>query len=170
MRTEHTLSDQDSQSGLMQPLFLRLFAYDLWASRRAYASLAELREPPAKAVEWLGHIVLSQRFVFEVLNGRDASLMTELPEPPLKECSEWIERLGADWRSHLMARTEEDLAGEIEFRNSRGVMDKRRVADLLIHAVTHSTYHRGQIALAVREAGGEPAGTDFTIFMREQHP
>lgn len=154
----------------MKFLFLRLFAYDLWANRRAYASLAELAEPPAKAVEWLGHIAHTQQFVHEALKGHDASYLNEAPDTSFAECSEWIERLGKQWQDYFAAHTNEDLMGEIEFRNSRGVMNKRRVTDLLFHAINHSTYHRGQIALAVRGAGGEPAWTDFTVFVREQHP
>jgi uncharacterized damage-inducible protein DinB len=35
------------------------------------------------------------------------------------------------------------------------------VGDILTHVVAHSAYHRGQIAAAVRAAGGAPAYTDF---------
>ena len=152
----------------MSEYFYRLFAYDLWANRRVYASVAELKESPAKAVEWLGHIMHTQQFVYEVLNGRDGSYLNDAPDLTLAESLEWIERLGKQWPEYLAARTEEELAGDIEFRNSRGAMDKRRVLDLLFHAINHSTYHRAQIALSVREAGGSPAVTEFTAFVREQ--
>jgi len=151
----------------MHSLFLRLFTYDLWANCRVHASLVELNEPPAKAVEWLGHILHAQQFVFEVLNGRDGSYLSDAPDLTFAECCEWIERLGKQWPEYLAAHPEEELAGEIEFRNSRSDPDKRKIADLLMHAVNHSTYHRAQIALAVREVGGTQARTDFTVFARE---
>ncbi len=152
----------------MHSFFLHLFTYDLWANRRVSASLAELGEPPAKAVEWLGHILHAQQFVYEVLHGRDGSYLNDAPDLSLAECAEWIERLGKAWPEYLNARTEEELSGEIEFLNSRGELVKRKVSDLLMHAVNHSTYHRAQIALAVRGAGGNPAVTEFTAFVREQ--
>ena len=148
----------------IKSLFLRLFTYDLWANRRVYASLAELNAPPAKAVEWLGHALQTQQFVLDVLHLRDGSYLNDAPDLTYAECSEWIERLGKEWPEYLAERTEEELAGEIEYRNSRGVMSKRKVTDLLFHAINHSTYHRAQIALAVREAGGTPASSDFSDF------
>ena len=38
--------------------------------------------------------------------------------------------------------------------------------DILSHVLRHSHYHRGQIASAVREAGGTPAYTDFIHAVR----
>ena len=39
--------------------------------------------------------------------------------------------------------------------------------DVLAHVMNHSTYHRGQVALAIREDGGEPLQTDYILFVRE---
>ena len=36
-----------------------------------------------------------------------------------------------------------------------------------MHVVTHSAYHRGQVAAAVREAGGKPAATDLVVWVRQ---
>ena len=40
------------------------------------------------------------------------------------------------------------------------------MADILSHVVLHASYHRGQIASAMREAGGTPAYTDFIHAVR----
>jgi uncharacterized damage-inducible protein DinB len=34
----------------------------------------------------------------------------------------------------------------------------------LLHAVTHSTYHRGQVAMKLRRLGHVPAATDFVSY------
>jgi len=36
-----------------------------------------------------------------------------------------------------------------------------------MHVVTHSAYHRGQVAAAVREAGGKPEATDYVVWVRQ---
>jgi uncharacterized damage-inducible protein DinB len=41
------------------------------------------------------------------------------------------------------------------------------VEDVLLHVALHGSYHRGQIAAAVRAAGGEPVNTDFVTWTRE---
>jgi uncharacterized damage-inducible protein DinB len=43
-----------------------------------------------------------------------------------------------------------------------------RLAQLMQHLANHSTYHRGQIALMMRQLGGEPLATDFHVFLVER--
>jgi uncharacterized damage-inducible protein DinB len=38
---------------------------------------------------------------------------------------------------------------------------------LMQHVVNHSTYHRGQVALTMRQLGAEPLATDFHEFLLE---
>lgn len=42
-----------------------------------------------------------------------------------------------------------------------------RLAHLMQHLANHSTYHRGQIALMMRQLASEPAATDFHVFLVE---
>ena len=41
------------------------------------------------------------------------------------------------------------------------------LAHLMQHLANHSTYHRGQIALMMRQLGAEPLATDFHVFLAE---
>ncbi|HEV3332101.1 MAG TPA: DinB family protein [Bryobacteraceae bacterium] len=41
------------------------------------------------------------------------------------------------------------------------------LAQLMQHLANHSTYHRGQIALMLRQLGAEPVATDFHLFLVE---
>jgi uncharacterized damage-inducible protein DinB len=43
------------------------------------------------------------------------------------------------------------------------------LAHLMQHLANHSTYHRGQIALMMRQLGAEPLATDFHVFLVEGH-
>jgi uncharacterized damage-inducible protein DinB len=38
---------------------------------------------------------------------------------------------------------------------------------LMQHVVNHSTYHRGQVTLTMRQLGAEPLATDFHVFLVE---
>jgi uncharacterized damage-inducible protein DinB len=42
-----------------------------------------------------------------------------------------------------------------------------RLAHLMQHLANHSTYHRGQVALMMRQLGAEPLATDFHVFLAE---
>jgi uncharacterized damage-inducible protein DinB len=41
------------------------------------------------------------------------------------------------------------------------------LAHLMQHLANHSTYHRGQIALMMRQLGAQPLATDFHVFLAE---
>jgi uncharacterized damage-inducible protein DinB len=50
--------------------------------------------------------------------------------------------------------------------NSAGQAFTSTVEDILLHVCLHGQYHRGQVALLLREAGAAPATTDYIAFAR----
>lgn len=75
-----------------------------------------------------------------------------------------------DWERFLDGLTDADLARAFEYSGLFGGRFRSRVGDVLPHLFAHSAYHRGQIALLVKQAGGTPAATDFIYFNRETLP
>jgi uncharacterized damage-inducible protein DinB len=71
------------------------------------------------------------------------------------------------WKNYLTNLSPDDLEKQIDYRNSKGEAWSSRVDDVLTHVVMHSAYHRGQIALEMREAGLQPAYTDFIHGVRQ---
>jgi uncharacterized damage-inducible protein DinB len=66
----------------------------------------------------------------------------------------------------LAALDEEGLDEGVAYRNTKGEFWTSTVGDILTHVALHASYHRGQIAAAVREAGGTPAYTDYVHAVR----
>jgi uncharacterized damage-inducible protein DinB len=58
--------------------------------------------------------------------------------------------------------TTESLETMLPFRKTQV-----RLAHLTQHLANHSTYHRGQIALMMRQLNAEPLATDFHVFLVE---
>ena len=56
--------------------------------------------------------------------------------------------------------TDESLARMLPIRTTQ-----LSLAHLMQHMVTHSTYHRGQVSLMMRQLGTEPVATDFARFL-----
>jgi uncharacterized damage-inducible protein DinB len=44
------------------------------------------------------------------------------------------------------------------------------LAHLMQHLANHSTYHRGQVALMMRQLAAKPLATDFAMFLMEGPP
>jgi len=60
--------------------------------------------------------------------------------------------------------TNEPLGEMLPFRATQASL-----AHLMQHLANHSTYHRGQVALTMRQLGAEPLATDFHVFLVEGH-
>jgi len=58
--------------------------------------------------------------------------------------------------------TDEGLTKLLPFRTTHVSL-----AHLMQHVANHSTYHRGQIALMMRQLNAEPIATDFHVFLIE---
>src|SRR5271168_2292423 len=58
--------------------------------------------------------------------------------------------------------TTESLETMLPFRKTQV-----RLTHLMQHLANHSTYHRGQIALMMRQLNAEPLATDFHVFLVE---
>jgi uncharacterized damage-inducible protein DinB len=59
--------------------------------------------------------------------------------------------------------TDDSLGKMLPFRGSQ-----IKLAHLMHHLANHSTYHRGQVALMMRQLDAEPVATDFHVFLMER--
>jgi uncharacterized damage-inducible protein DinB len=142
----------------------RLLAHDGWANA---AALAALRASPApeKARAWMAHLIGAERTWLARIR-EEPPAMAVWPDLDLDACAAELTELGAEWQRLLDGLDEEGLGEGVAYRNSKGEFWTSTVGDILTHVLLHSHYHRGQIASAVREAGGTPAYTDFIHAVR----
>jgi uncharacterized damage-inducible protein DinB len=75
--------------------------------------------------------------------------------------SKWIE-VELEQSEFVNRVTNKSLAKMLPFRGTRLTL-----MHLMQHVVNHSTYHRGQVALTMRQLGAEPLATDFHVFLVE---
>ena len=146
----------------------KLFDYDYWANCEALASLSTVPGDAPRALKLFGHIIGAQQVWlarFEDPNPPNAQ-----PWPPAtsEECRTAVDELHKSWAALLDKLTPEKLANDLAYRNTKGVEFKTPIQDVLMHLVMHSAYHRGQVAAAVREAGGKPAATDYVVYVRKK--
>ena len=89
------------------------------------------------------------------------------PEFSIEECGRQAAELTVLWKNYLAGKSEADLAKPVSYQNSKGETWSNRKDDILMHLITHSAYHRGQVAAAVRASGSTPAYTDFIHSIRQ---
>jgi uncharacterized damage-inducible protein DinB len=147
----------------------RLFDHVRWADRRVLDLLREsaaARQP--ETMRLYSHLLAAERVWLLRLNGEDSSVQSIWPELGLEEMEAMQAANEAGYDRYLRDRTEAELDREIEYRTSTGVPFRTTGLDILSQVALHGSYHRGQLARAVRAAGGEPVNTDFIVFAREQ--
>ena len=152
----------------MHTLLARLVAHVRWADARTAASLRALPDPPAEALRLFAHVARAEGVHLSRIRGEDPLPQDFWPALSLDEAVAEA-ATAADGFEALLADETHDLSRLAHYRNSSGRTFDTPVWEIVTHVATHGEHHRGQIARIVREAGGEPALTDFLAFVRE-HP
>jgi uncharacterized damage-inducible protein DinB len=114
----------------------------------------------------LAHILAAQLVWMTRLHDRDSSSIALFPDHTLDQCEAWLAHHRESYAAYLDAIEEHALEHEITYTNSQGLSFSTPIRDILLHVSNHGSYHRGQIALAMREANHTPVNTDFITFTR----
>jgi len=61
---------------------------------------------------------------------------------------------------------ERELTEKTSYKNSKGNEFENSIQAIFFHFTNHSTYHRGQIAMLMKQAGLEPLNTDYIFYKR----
>jgi uncharacterized damage-inducible protein DinB len=149
----------------------RLFQHMTWADRRVLDLLAGTPEDPQPEPRRLfSHVLAAERVWLLRLRGEDSAVQPIWPMYSLEELAELARRNHEEYARYLEGCDDAVLASEVEYRNTQGTEFRTAVLDILLQVFLHGSYHRGQIAAAVRGAGQEPVNTDFIMFARETAP
>ena len=146
--------------------YYKLFDYDYWANSETLASLRTVPSGAENARKTFNHVIGSQRVWLARFENPAPPPAQPWPELTLEECASAIEDLRRRWKDMLDILSAEKLAGELVYKTTKGIEYRTPVGDILMHLVLHSAYHRGQVAAAIREAGGKPAPTDYVVYLR----
>jgi uncharacterized damage-inducible protein DinB len=146
----------------------QLLTYNDWANRRVIESLKNAAGDSARGLRAMAHLLIAEKmWLIRLLRNEDTSGFDFWQGSTLEECIQLADEVSGSYLRLLHELTEEGLNSVATYKNSRGVEYQTPYRDILQHVVIHSAYHRGQVAMAMREGGGEPAYTDYIAFVRE---
>jgi uncharacterized damage-inducible protein DinB len=145
----------------------RMYSHLDWANQRLMALVERDPERTRPAMHLVSHLLAAERVWLLRLRNENSSGQSVWPTLSPETLS-GLAAENRDGYARLIATLSEDaLAREVVYTNQSGRAFRTRVDDILIHVATHGAYHRGQIAAAVRAAGGEPVNTDYITYVRE---
>src|SRR5512139_942689 len=155
-----------------------LLSYSAWANGRMFEAAAALSAEQLSATVassfpsvrgTLGHIVGTEWVWLRRWRGENPTAAPGwVAESSLSELRERLATVEAERDQFLRQLTDADLQRVVEYRRMSGEAHADALADLIRHAVNHSTYHRGQVATQLRQVGVSPPGTDLLIYVRSR--
>lgn len=151
-----------------------LFEYNRWADDRLIASIRVLtpeqyvRQPAADCRSVHGTLIHMadatliwvRRLQGETVTGR----ADESSLPALEDAVRFLDRSHQAAAGLQTTLTPEGLAGELSYADLQGQLRGLPVWAVLRHIVNHSSYHRGQIAARLIDAGIEPPLLDLALW------
>ncbi len=148
----------------MKSYFRKLYQYNEWANNRVLSCLERQHVTDEKILELMGHVVAAQLLWLHRVR--------HLPPPDVKlwgvyslrQITSMSESACKQWLQFVAER--DTFNEELSYTNFKGEPYTNNVESIMIHLVNHSSYHRAQIALLLRQKGLEPVNTDFITYDR----
>lgn len=148
----------------MKKYFLKLYHYNAWSNKRVLNCLKRQRVDDDKILTLMGHIVAAQFLWLHRIKG--------LPPPDVKlwgtytleQLLDMAEDAGKKWLDFV--ESADNFDRELTYTNYVNEPYTNNVEMIMIHLVNHSSYHRAQIAMLLRQKGFEPINTDFITYDR----
>ena len=154
--------------------YRRWFEYERDAHAKVLASLdtvpADRRDSPEfrRGVTILGHIAAARRVWLFRLGRTIQPPKQFFPENvAVEDVAAELRGVEALWTEYLARCDDAELGRVFDYQSMDSGRFRNRIEDILAQLFGHSWYHRGQIAMLVKAAGGQPAITDLIYWCRE---
>ncbi len=149
----------------MKKYFRKLYQYNQWANRRVLNTLQRQNVQDERIQSLMGHVVAALFLWLHRVKGLPPPPDIKLwGEYPLEQLVTLSEKATQDWIDFVEAHDNFDR--EISYRNYTGDPFTNNVEMIMVHLVNHSSYHRAQVAMLLRQKGFEPINTDFITYER----
>jgi uncharacterized damage-inducible protein DinB len=148
----------------MKQFFLKWYSYNAWANRSIFECLEKQSVNDEKILTILGHLVSANFIWLNRIKGLPKSeykLWGQYTLPQLKIMIEEADKL---WMEFIGST--DDFNRILKYNNYVGDYFENNVEQIMIHLVNHGSYHRGQVAMLLRQKGLEPVNTDYITYDR----
>lgn len=142
-----------------------LFIYNDWANRRIVAALKANKSEKSQRI--LAHLLVTEREYFERLYGKDSTGFDFWQNLSVEDCGR-LARDNAESYERILKLFDDEGLGQIaKYKTSEGAAHENSFRELLTHVLFHSSIHRGNIILKMREENYAPPAIDYIIYLRE---
>lgn len=148
----------------MKTYFLKLYDYNQWANRRVLDGLQKQAVANEKILTIMSHVISALFIWLNRIEGKPNDAYPLWKQYSLEKLVEMNGEITERWIKFV--RQTDNFDRMLVYKNYVGDPYKNNVEQIMIHLVNHSTYHRGQIAMMLRQNGLEPVNTDYITYDR----
>lgn len=153
-----------------------LFGHQAWANSELFAILKDLpqehAEPLNTCIRTLNHIYVVDRIFRAHLSGErrpfDATNTTDTPT--LDQLHADVKATDAWYLSYVSALTPSSLSTVLDFEFTDGDRGRMSREEILLHVVSHGTYHRGNVGQVLKFIAVAPPRDLYTKFLHQSEP
>lgn len=140
-----------------------LWDHTYWADARLLQAIRAGANTDPDILREYAHLIATEEIWLARIEQRTPRTVV-WPALSLAEVQSLREQTEAAYKAYLKQAV--DLSAPVTYTNSAGQQFTNTVGDILLHAALHGQYHRGKVNLLLRQAGHEPAATDYIAFVR----
>ncbi len=147
----------------MKIFFKELFEYTHHFNQKlADAIIENADQTSERSIELFNHIINAQQ-IWNSRVARDPNVFGAWEIHELKS----LKKLDSNnFENSLKLLKKKDFDAKIEYANSRGQVYNNSVKDIFFHIINHSTHHRGQIIVDMKQNGTVPFSSDYIFYKR----
>ena len=147
----------------MEHFFRELFGYTHHYNEQYIARLIDLGDRAPEKCHLLQSHMLNAHQIWNHRIQPDATVPGVWDIRPVEA---WRSINAANYARSLDILSTKVLEDHIAYRNSRGDDFRNTVKDIFFQVINHSTYHRGQIAMLLRQHDIDPIASDYILYKR----
>ncbi|GAB2894785.1 DinB family protein [Microbulbifer echini] len=157
-----------------------LTKYKAWADELTFSAVSKLPEGEAikkrqtrfgNMIHTLNHVyVIDDIFKAHLLgNSHGYTARNTETHPSLEHLWEMQNAMDSWYVEYAEKISEKSLSEIVNFQFVGGGEGAMSRADMIIHVVNHSTYHRGFVGDLMYQVPATPPANDFPVFLRDIH-
>jgi len=163
----------------MKSLLLNYLQYNHWANEKMCNYLTGVDEAEIVAnkkaeyqtiKEVILHIADAEQTWLARLNGKNIPHMHNLDTVgSFASICSTISNTSANFIDFIIGKDDQFFLSSTEYINLKGKTFSQNNAEIILHCMNHSTFHRGQVMCTLRHVGyTDQSASDFIMFLREK--
>ncbi|WP_088043375.1 DinB family protein [Bacillus sp. EAC] len=160
----------------MTQLALKMYDYHVWANQTLFKRLRELSDDvynkEIKSVfpsisKVVSHMYIVDQLWFHIISGKNMTEALKVEKETgegkgIEEMDKLFYDLSQKYKEFL--NQQEDFEKLVELDIPWEVKRETSLSEMVLHIVTHATYHRGNITSMLRQMGYASVTTDYTRY------